>query len=71
MQIERSLQDKEHIVEMISNKQDSGFASTDKVLFGKKLSVNLYYAVLFFLGAFIILLGLEFLKFLETYKKSV
>ena len=71
VEIERSLQDKAYIVEMISNKQDSGFANTDKVLFGKELSVKLYYAVLFFLGAFIILLGLEFLKFLETYKKSI
>ena len=71
MEIERTLQDKTYIVEMISNKQDSGFANTDKVLFGKELNVKLYYAVLSFLGAFIILLGLEFLKFLEIYKKSV
>ena len=71
VQIERNIQDKQYIVEMISNKQDSGFASTKKTLFGKKLSVKLYYGVIVLLGALIILLGLEFLKFLETYNKSV
>ena len=71
VQIERSIQDKEYIVEMISNKQDSGFASTEKVLFGKELSIKSYYAILSLLGTFVVLLGLEFLKFLESYKKSV
>ena len=71
VQIERDILDKQFIVEIRSNKLDSGSASTSKSLFGIKLSVKFYYGVLLFFGAFIILLGLEFFKFLERYKTSV
>ena len=71
VQIERDLLDKEYIIEMISNKQDSGFASNTKDLFGKQLSIKSYYIVVLFLLAFIVLIGLEFLKFIEKFKTSV
>ena len=68
--IERDLLDKKYIVETISNKQDSGIASTTKALFGIFINIKFYYAIVLFLGVFIILLGLEFFKFLETYKTN-
>lgn len=71
VRIERMLLDKQYIIEMISNKQDSGFASNSKTVFGRELSVELYYGHGLFLLAFMVLLGIEFLKFIEQYKKSV
>ena len=71
VRIERDLLDKQYIVEMISNKQDSGSASNAQNLFGKELSVKLYYTIVIFLLAFIVLLGLEFFKFIEKYKTTV
>lgn len=68
VQIERKLKDKQSIVEIISGKQDSGFIDDTKELLGLTLSSKLYYLVLFTILAFIILLGIEFLKFLEKYK---
>ena len=68
VQIERKLKDKQNIVEIISGKQDSGFIDDTKELLGLTLSSKRYYLVLFTILAFIILLGIEFLKFLEKYK---
>ena len=68
VQIERKLKDKQNIVEIISGKQDSGFVDDTKELLGLTLSSKLYYLALFTILAFIILLGIEFLKFLEKYK---
>ena len=71
VQIERDLLDKEYIIEMISNKQDSGFASTTKLLFGLELNMTLYLGILAFVLAFAILFGIEFLKLIEKFKTSV
>ncbi|MGB0770668.1 MAG: hypothetical protein ACPGPB_07910 [Flavobacteriaceae bacterium] len=68
VQIERKLKDKQNIVEITSGKQDSGFVDDTKELLGLTLGKKLYYLVLFTILAFVILFGLEFLKFLEKYK---
>ena len=68
VQIERKLKDKQNIVEIISGKHDSGFVDDTKELLGLTLSTKSYYLVLFTILAFVILFGLEFLKFLEKYK---
>ena len=68
VQIERKLKDKQNIVEIISSKQDSGFVDDTKELLGLTLNTKSYYLVLFTILAFVILFGLEFLKFLEKYK---
>ena len=68
VQIERKLKDKQNIVEIISGKQDSGFVDDTQELLGLTLGKKLYYLVLFTILAFVILFGLEFLKFLEKYK---
>ena len=69
--IDRELLDKQYIIEAISNKQDSGFASNTKNIFGKDFSVKLYFTIVLFLLAFIALLGLEFFRFIEKYKTTV
>ena len=71
VEIERELLDKQYIVEMISNKQDSGSASTTKILLGIELNPAIYYAILAFLAAMLILFVIEFLRFIEKYKTSV
>ena len=71
VKIERELLDKKYIIEMISNKQDSGFASTTKTFLGIELSMTLFLGVLAFLVALAILFGIEFLKFIEKFKMSV
>ena len=68
VQIERKLKDKQNIVEIISGKQDSGFVDDTKELLGLTLNTKSYYLVLFTILAFVILFGIEFLKFLEKYK---
>jgi len=68
VQIERKLKDKQNIVEIISSKQDSGFVDDTKELLGLTLNTKSYYLVLFTILAFVILFGIEFLKFLEKYK---
>ena len=68
VQIERRIKDKQNIVEIISGKQDSGFIDNTKKLLGLKLDIKRYYLALFTILAFVILLGIEFLKFLEKYK---
>ena len=68
VQIERKLKDKQNIVEIISGKQDSGFVDDTKVLLGLTLGKKLYYLVMFTILSLVILLGIEFLKFLEKYK---
>ena len=68
VQIERKLKDKQNIVEIISGKQDSGFVDDTKGLLGITLNTKGYYLVVFTILSLVILLGIEFLKFLEKYK---
>ena len=46
----------------------SGFVDNTKELLGMKLSSRTYYPYLFFLLAFVALLGMEFFKFIDKYK---
>ncbi|NCF42993.1 MAG: hypothetical protein GWP32_08990 [Bacteroidetes bacterium] len=66
--INRQLNDIENIVDAISSKQESGFVDNTKELLGMKLSSRTYYPALFFILAFVALLGMEFFKFIEKYK---
>ena len=66
--INRRLNDIENIVDAISSKQESGFVDNTKELLGMKLSSRTYYPCLFFLLAFVVLLGMEFFKFIDKYK---
>ena len=71
VEVERELLDKQYIIEMISNKQDSGFASTTRTFLGIELNTTMFVGVLAFLVALAIMFGIEFLKFIEKFKMSV
>ena len=71
VEIERELLDKQYIVEMISNKQDSGSASTTNTIFGIELNTTLFLGVLALLVAMAVLFGIEFLKFAEKFNNKV
>ena len=71
MEIERELLDKEYIIEMISNKKDSGFARTTIKLLGLELRTALFFGVVAFLLTIGVLFGLEFLKFIKKYETTV
>ena len=71
VEVERELLDKQYIIEMISNKQDSGFASTTRTFLGIELNTTMFLGVLAFLVALAIMFGIEFLKFIEKFKMSV
>ena len=66
--IERQLNDVENIIDTISGKQESGFVDNKKELLGISFNMKYYYSVLFIILTFLLLLGTEFLKFLDKYK---
>ena len=68
VEIERKIANKEYIVEITSSKQDSGAIDNKVKVLGKLISPKLFYALAFTTLLFIILLGLNFVKFLERYK---
>ena len=67
----RSLLDKEFIIEIISSKQDTGVTSDKKEILGIKLPLSLFLALVLFLLTSLVLLGSEFLKFIERYKPQI
>ena len=66
--INRKLNDKANIIDSISSKQESGYVDNTRHLLGLNLKSKHYYLVLFTFLTFIVLMGIEFLKFLEQYK---
>lgn len=68
VKIDRRLKDRANIVEIISSKQDNGFIDKGKELLGVTTPTKLYYTIVFTVFSLIILLGLEFFRFLERYK---
>ena len=68
VEIERELSDKQDIIEIISSKQESGFIDNKKDVFGFEMGYKSFYAMSLFMIVFIVLVAIEFLKFLERYK---
>ena len=64
----RKQADKQYVIEVVSRKQDSGLIDDTIKVFGKSISQKKYYTIGLVLLTFILLLGLEFIKFLEKYK---
>ena len=64
----RKQADKQYVIEVVSRKQDSGLIDNTIKVFGKSISQKKYYTIGLVLLTFIMLLGLEFIKFLEKYK---
>ena len=71
VEIERKIADKEHIIEITSSGQGNGIADNKKEILGKSVSPKLYYAIILTMLTFLVLLGLNFVKFLERYKNKV
>ena len=65
--INRKLNDKANIIDSISSKQESGYVDNTRHLLGLNLKSRHYYLVLFTFLSFMVLVGIEFLKFLEQY----
>ena len=68
---ERGLLEREFIIEMIENQQDSGFINDKKTFLGLELNPTFFYVLRTVLLALIILFGIEFLKFIEKFNKKV
>ncbi|WP_299548860.1 hypothetical protein [Seonamhaeicola sp.] len=69
--IEREIADKEHIIEITSSKQDSGSIDNKKELLGISVSGKVFYGIIFTGLTFFVLLGLQFIKYLEQFKDKV
>tara|TARA_B100001094_G_scaffold262724_1_gene264044 strand:+ start:114 stop:1187 length:1074 start_codon:yes stop_codon:yes gene_type:complete len=70
VKIQRELKDKENIIDMISSKQDNGFEDDTKEFLGVDIPFKLFYMVLALTVVFVVMLGKEFLTFLENYKPA-
>ena len=68
VEIERRLNDKENIIDLISSKQDNGFVDNTRDLFGLSIPAKLFYLILTLGLVFLLLLGVDFLSYLEKYK---
>jgi len=64
----RKQADKQFLIEVISSKQENGIIDNKKLVLGKSISIKTYYAILLTGLTFMVLLGLQFIKFLEKYK---
>ncbi len=71
VQINRRIEDKKEILEIISSKQDSGFIDNSKDFLGFKFGQKLFYSLWLTLLTFVVLLGLQLIKYLERFKDKV
>jgi len=71
VEIEREKEDKELILEITSNKQETSIINHKIEIFDKSFSRKLFYTMAFALITVIVLLSLSFIKFLERYKDKV
>ena len=71
VEIERALLDKQYIIEVVSNSQDSGLTDDAKEIFGVKLPLSLLLALVLFLFIFASLLVSELLRFTERFRSKI
>jgi len=69
--IEREKENKEFIIEILSNTPSKGFIDSSIQVLGRSLSPKLFFTVFFTFIMFFILLAISFIKFLEKYKNEV
>ncbi len=69
--VERKLRDKENIIDLISSKQDSGFVDHTKDFLGLALPIKVFYPVLVLSLVFLVMLGREFLKYLDKHNPTI
>ena len=70
VRIQREKENLEHIIEIVSNSQNVGVLDKSKDVFGFSLSKKLFYGFLLTSLVFMLLLGIDFFKFLENYKNK-
>ena len=68
--IEREKEDKEFIIEILSNTPSKGFINASIEIGDVSLSPKLFFTGIFTLALFFILLTISFIKFLEKYKNE-
>ena len=69
--IQRAKDDIKNIIDIVSSEQNEGILDNTKDVFGLPLSKNIFYGLLLALLVFTVLMGLEFLKFLEKHKSNI
>jgi hypothetical protein len=71
VRIEREREDKEQILEIISNKQETAIVKDKIKIFNMSIGQKLFYAMAFALVTLVILLFLSFIKFLERFRDKI
>ena len=71
VEIEREIADNENIIEIITSKQDNGLLDNRIEFLNTSLSPKLYFGFLFALITLLILLGFQFIKYLERFKNQI
>lgn len=69
--IEREMANKDHIIDIVSSKQDSGSMDNSKEILGISVDAKHYYAIILIGLTFIVLVGLRFVTFLERFKVKI
>lgn len=71
VEIEREKEDKRDIIEILSTEQIVGTLDKTQNVFGFSISKKIFYGLFLSMLVFVILLSIEFLKFLEQYKDKI
>ena len=71
VEIEREKEDLAEILEIVSNVENIGTIDAEKDILGIKISNKIFYSISLGLLVFMLLIAIEFLKFLERYKDKV
>ncbi|TXE12988.1 hypothetical protein FUA26_04120 [Seonamhaeicola algicola] len=70
--IEREIEEKKKIIEIVSTKQESaGSVDDKKEVFGFKIGYKLYYGLLLSTLTFLVLAFLQFVKYIEKFKDKI
>ena len=71
VEIRRDKDNLEHIIEVVSGEQNSGLLDQTKYIMGYSIGAKIFYGLVLVLLVFTLLLGFEFLKFLERFKNKI
>jgi len=71
VQIERDIEDKEKILDIISNKQEIAVIDTKIEFLGIYFNQKMFYILVFTTITFVVLLSINFIKFLERFRDKI
>ena len=69
--IQREKEDKEHIIEVLSSNQNKGTLDDARTIFGIDLNYKIVFSLFLSLLVFVILLSIEFIRYLERFKSKL